>query len=92
MLIEIDDKYAIKGDRRQYMLCEKVKPTKKQADGWKPFQYYHSLENLIQNFAEMRLRESDAEGVAEVLAENKRILRTLAGALSPHFDVEIRER
>ena len=92
MIIDIDDKYAIKSDSRQYMLCVKAEKTKKRPDGLKPIQYYHKLENLIQNLAEMMLRTSDAQGVLEVLEENKRILHTLAGALSPHFDVEIREK
>ena len=40
----------------------------------------------------MMLRTSEAQGVVEVLEENKRILLALAGALSPHFDVEIKEK
>ena len=92
MFIQIDDNFAIKGELRQYVLCKSRKPSKKCPDGWGGFQYYHKLDHLIENLAEMMLRTSEARGVAEVLDENKRILHTLVQALSPHFDVEIREK
>ena len=92
MFIQLDDKYAIKADKYQYILCEAVKKTDKQRDGWKGFRYYKSLDNCVADAAEIMLRTSDAVGVAKVLEENKRILRTLAGALSFHFDVEIKEK
>lgn len=91
MFIEIDENYAIRGEAKQYVLCKKTKISKSNPDGWEGFQYYHSLENLIQNLAERLLRTADVRGVAEVLEENKRILSVLSRALSPHYSVTHQE-
>ncbi len=93
MVIPINDRYRIKGDKYQYMV-QKYEPwTDKEGklrEEWHSTQYFTSVSSAVQWLYEMRLRTSDAETYAEVLAKSDELIRELTGALSKQFYVEVR--
>ncbi len=84
-MIAINAKFAIKSDSRQWILCKAIKPSKTQPDGWSPFQFYVSLQALMDALRDIMLRTSEYESFADLsknLAEiNKLLDRKLKVAL-----------
>ena len=75
-LIQLTDKYAIKSDSRQWILCKKIKVYKSYPDGWKPYKFYHSLEFLLNALEDILLRESPYESFND-LSSNLSSIREL---------------
>ncbi len=65
-MIVINDKYAIKSDDRQWILCKAIKPSKTQPDGWSPFQFYTSLQACIDAVQGILLRTSEYKSFADL--------------------------
>lgn len=82
-MIVINDKYAIKSDINQWMICRKIKETEKNPKGWEPFKYYHSLESLSHALSGILLRTSDYESFAELSAR--------AGEISAMLDKKLKD-
>jgi len=91
MSLPIDDEYRIASDGVQYMIQKHLHATEKREEGFQSVGYYSSLQGAVQGLSERMLRESDAHGVIEVYAAMKRITATLTDALTPQFEVKVKQ-
>ena len=76
MELKINDNYKITTDSMNYIMNEKqvVKSGKKKGQvKWKSIGYYSSLESLFNNYFDVRLMKSNANGLSEVLEVCKEI-------------------
>lgn len=91
MIFQITDTIRLASDSRSWMLQEarlrKHRRTGEQITAWEPIRWYGSLQGAVQGLGEHLLRTSDAVGVAEAMAEVKKLVATLSPALAPQFDV-----
>ena len=76
-MIVINDKYAVKSDTNQWILCRAIKPSKSQPDGWSGFKFYGSLQALISHLRGILLRESDYQSFADLERNTREITRLL---------------
>ena len=65
-MIVINDRYAIKSDERQWILCKTVKVSKRNPDGWDGFKYYTSLAALCESLRRILMRTSDYKSFADL--------------------------
>ena len=81
-MIKLNDKYAIKSDENQWMLCvwvgQKIKNKKYDtlSDGWKPVKYYSSITQLVEGTATLLLRKSQYSTFRELL-DNQRAINAM---------------
>ena len=76
-MIVINDKYAIKSDQNQWILCKPAKVTAKSPSGWEGFKYYVSLPALCDALQGIMLRTSDYKSFTDLtvnLAEINKLL------------------
>jgi len=75
-MIKLNDKYAIKSDINQWMLCQYRKPVMKagkMTDGWVPIKFYSSISQLIKGTATLLLRKSQYSSFSELLINQRAI-------------------
>jgi len=65
-MIVINDKYAIRSDENQWILCCAVKPSKTYPTGWTPRKFYTSLGGLRRALHGILLRTSDYSSLADL--------------------------
>ena len=83
-MIVISDKYAVKSDANQWILCRPIKASESYPDGWKPFKYFTSLRGLTEALRNIMLRESEYKSFADLEVNlrgiNKLLEKTFKGA------------
>jgi len=74
-MIKLNDKYAIKSDENQWILCKWAGEPKnsKSGDGWKPVKFYSSVSQLVQGTCTLLLRKSQYAAFDELLANQAEI-------------------
>lgn len=85
MILPIDDHYRIAGDR--YGWAIECKRTRKGKATWEACLWFTFLESAINELANLMVRTSDAQTLAETLAEVKKVSTKLLQALTPRFEV-----
>ena len=94
MIIPITDKYRLKSDSRQWMIqkLEWVtdKKTKEKRRDFVSFNYYADINQAVNGLAQLMIRASEAQTLADALAEVDNGCVTLTQALSPVFEVKQR--
>ncbi len=91
-IISIDDRTRISSDAKQWILQTRSWSEEKQIwKDWVSKRFYSSISTLIQDCAEMKIRQSDAENIKELIAEVKRIGDQLSEALKPALNVSINQ-
>jgi hypothetical protein len=65
-MIVINDKYAIRSDENQWILCTSVKPSKSYPDGWKPRKFFGSLGGLRRALHGILLRTSEHSSLTDL--------------------------
>ena len=75
-IIILNDKYAIKSDEYQWILCAwKGKPKKGGCgDGWRQIKFYSTIEQLLEGVATLLLRKSQYSSLEELLSNQRRIV------------------
>ncbi len=89
MILPISDKYRLASDRRCWTVQE-FRP-KKSGDEWRSVLFFSDLSKAVSGLASLALRTSDAQTLADALAEVESISRALTRALAPEFEVKQRE-
>lgn len=56
-------------------------------DHWESFKWYTSLEDVVNGLGNLMVRTSEAQTLAEALAEVENVSTLLYTALSPQFEV-----
>lgn len=85
MIIPVDKKYRISSDRYQWILQEYQPHQNKEGktvDNWSNIGHYSKLEHVINACFDLKLRLSDAEGIAEAAIVAKNAAKSLQVALS----------
>jgi len=85
MILPIDDKYRIEGDRYSWSI-QKPK-IRKGHTAWGSINWFTSIEHAVNHLGEMMVRTSDAQTLGEALAEIERVTTLLTHALSMKFEV-----
>lgn len=85
MEINLDKKYRITADSRQYILQKKVK------ERWVGESYYVKLEVLLQDYIDMQTRCSDVKTIQELIDYQKRLVTALNKAVQP-LKIEVKTK
>ena len=88
MILPIDENYRITSDQFQWIVQKRR--TRKGQEDWKNLAYCAGLEHAVNELAQHRIRTSNAQTLADALAEIENVVTTLTQALTPQFDVKIR--
>jgi hypothetical protein len=82
-MIKLNDKYAIKSDENQWILCEwKGKPKKGGCgDGWRQIKFYSSIKQLVEGTATLLLRKSQYSSFQELLSNQRAIVEMVEDKL-----------
>ena len=90
MILPINDKYRIRGERTQWVIEERkrrhVAPWDSGGDtytAWEAVGYCVSLEDAVGTLTDLQLRTSGASTIVEAQVESKRIHAEMAAALAP---------
>ncbi len=83
MHIPINDDFAIGSDQFSWQILKRITRERKgkSVQEWRPIKWYSNLENLINAFADFGLRTSEAESLADLLKEQKRLKAALCDSL-----------
>jgi len=92
MVIPITDKYRLAADSHSWAIQEAYK-RKGRTSGrveteWRSIHWYINVENAVNGLADLMLRTSEAESIAEALGAAKDVAATLGKALQPQFEVK----
>ncbi len=87
MHIPISNDYAIGADQFSWHILKlrTLKRKGKSVQEWRPIKWYSNLENLINAFADFGLRTSEAESLADLLKEQKKLKAGLCRSLHTQF-------
>ena len=85
MMIPINERYRISSDRYQWMIQE-VR-TRKGDKVWESKWFFGTFPAAVKGLWELMVRESDAQTLADALADAEKITTTLSQALTPQFEV-----
>ncbi len=93
MILPITDRYRIAADRRSWTV-EQCRGKRRQtmAPRWEPISWHPTLEGAVNALGQLMVHTSDAQTLAEAIAEIDRVATTLCQALSPQFEVRPRRR
>ena len=89
MILPISEKYRIASDRHGWAIQE-FRP-KKSGDEWRPMLFYSDIGKAVSGLAHLMLRTSDAQTLADALAEVENISHQLTRALAPQYEVRRKE-
>ena len=91
MNIPLDEGYRLSSDSRQWMIQklekQKNKKTGKNEDYWRPINFHPTPEKAIRHHAHMRIREQEAETLAEALEKIENVVCELQKALVVDFEI-----
>jgi hypothetical protein len=65
-VIILNDKYALRSDESQWILCVCAKPSKSYPDGWRPRKFFTSLGSLRSALHGILLRTSDYSSLEDL--------------------------
>ena len=91
MIINIDEKYLIDSDSHCWILKKRLQiPIKKgnRIYKFKEIGYYHSLESVVKNFADMKIRLIPDSDVSKIIRKIDKIRNDLTEVLRP-YKIEI---
>lgn len=86
MILPIDDRYRLNSDERSWQI--EVLGTRQGEPSWRPIKYYTTLAEAVTGLAHLMVRTSDAQTLADALAEVERISHKLSRALETQYVVE----
>lgn len=91
MILPIDTQYRLCGDRHSWIVQKRRKRNDRRAGthvaGWDSILWCTTLEEAINSLADLKIRTSDAQTLAEALAEVEKVTATVCQALAPQFKV-----
>ena len=84
MKLRITDQYQITTDEYQYIVNRKR--TRKGKLDWEPESYHPTFQGAFQHIGERLVRDSDAQTLADAIADVENVTTTLSQALTPQFE------
>lgn len=91
MILPINEKYRIEADSLSWMIQSKAtrKRDGQSIEEWRSVSWHSSLQSALQGLAERMIRSSDAQTVADAIADVKAVCAELSEALQPKFTVTV---
>ena len=83
MKLQITDQYQITTDEFQYIVNRKR--TRKGKLGWDPESYHPTFQGALQSIGERLVRGSDAQTLADAIADVENVTTTLSQAVRDQF-------
>ena len=83
MKLQITDQYLISTDKYQYIV--NVPRTRKGGRDWEPESYHPTFRGALQYIGERLVRGSDAQTLADAIADVENVTTTLSQVLAPEF-------
>jgi len=91
MNIPLDKGYRLSSDSRQWMIQElgrvKNKDTGEWEEKWTSINFHPTPEMAIKHHAQMRVRQQEAESLAQALEKIENVMTELTMALSNDFEI-----
>lgn len=87
MIIPITKSLRLASDERQWMVHRLRRY--KGAERFEPVSFHGTLEHAIESLQQRMVRGSNAETLADALADMKNISATLSRALSAHYQDDV---
>ena len=84
MKLQITDQYQITTDEFQYIVNRQR--TRRGKLGWDPESYHPTFQGALQSIGERLVRGSDAETLADAIADVENVTTSLSQALRPYFE------
>ena len=85
MILPIDDKYRIMGDK--YSWAIQKSRIKKNKTTWESVSWFNSLESTVNHLGNLMVRTSDTQTIREALIAVEKIATKLSQALTIKFEV-----
>lgn len=89
MILPINDHYRLAADEHAWAL-QRSRARRMNGETvtvWESFKWYGSIQQAVNALGELMVRTSEAQTVADALAEVQNVTTTLTRALSPAFRV-----
>ena len=83
MKLRITDQYQITTDEYQYIVNRKR--TRKGKLDWEPESYHPTFQGAFQHIGERLVRDSDAQTLADAIADVENVTTTLSQAVRDQF-------
>ena len=94
MILPINDRYRIVGERYQWVVEEQKRRVSTRSDvsgatytEWMAVGYFITLQQAVNTLTDLQLRISGAKTIVEAQVESKRITAEMVAALSPTFHI-----
>ncbi len=85
MILPIDDKYRIMGDKHSWAI---QKGRMKEGEiTWESISWFTSLESTVNHLGQLMVRTSDTKTLGDALKEIEKTTTLITHALSPKFEV-----
>ena len=83
MKLKISDQYLISTDNYQYIV--NIPRTRKGGPDWEPESYHPTIQGALQHIGERLVRGSDAQTLADAIADVENVTTTLSQAVRGQF-------
>ena len=91
MFLKINDNYAIESDAMSWAVSKRAIEPKK-GDHWKQIAWYSTLENAANGLLQRQIRCLEVETFTEAIKGVEGLARGLSEALSPEYEVKLKEK
>ncbi len=93
MILPIDASYRLAANRHSWVVQKRRKrkhpKTGVHVDDWESILWFPSLNQAVDGLADLMIRTSDTQTLADALAEVRQVAASLSQALSPTFKVAL---
>ena len=91
MFLKINDDYAIESDSMSWAVSKHAIEPKK-GDHWKQIAWYSTLENAANGLLQRQIRCLEVDTLNEAIKGVEGLARDLSEALSPEYEVKLKEK
>ena len=91
MFLKINDDYAIESDALSWAISKRAVEPKK-GDHWKQIAWYSTLENAANGLLQRQIRCLEVDTLNEAIKGVEELARDLSEALSPEYEVKLKEK
>ena len=91
MFLKINDDYARESDAMSWAISKRaIEP--KRGEFWKQIAWYSTLENAANGLLQRQIRCLEVDSFAEAIKGIEGLARGLSDALSPEYEVKLKEK
>ena len=91
MFLKITDDYAIESDAMSWAVSKHAIEPKK-GDHWKQIAWYSTFENAVNGLLQRQIRCLEVDTLTEAIKGVEGLARGLSDALSPEYEVKLKEK